>query len=71
MESKIAMMRTGATEKLSNVTMQEGRMREEETEDDEGGQQWGYSAGKGCSFFNLFFEESGCVGGACWFSLPY
>lgn len=46
-------------------------MREEETGDDEGGQQWGYSAGKGCLFFNLFFEESGCVGGACCFSLPY
>lgn len=54
MENKIARMRTGAKEKLANVTMQEGRMREEERGDDEGGQQWGYSAGEGCLFLICF-----------------
>lgn len=61
MENKITTMRTGTKEKLPNVTMQEGTMREEERGGDEGGQQWGYSAGKGCLLLHLFFEESGCV----------
>lgn len=50
MENKTATMRNG---EMSNVTMQEGTMREEERGDENGGHQWGYSAGKGCLL--LFF----------------
>lgn len=61
------MMRTEVKEKLSNGTMQEGTMREEEKGDDEGGQQWACSAGKGCLFFNFcsfFLGERVCRVGA-------
>lgn len=56
MEYKTATMRTGAKEKLSHASMQGGTMREEER-GDEGGQQWGYSAGR------LFLRR--IHGGAC------
>lgn len=39
-------------------------MREDERGGDEGGQQWGYSAGKGCliCFFFVFLRRAGVSG---------
>lgn len=62
MENKIVAKVTEAKEKLFNVTMQEGTMREEERDDDdEGGQQWGYSQARVACFFS-FLRRAGVLG---------